>query len=163
MGKRPHKPTELKLLEGNRGKRKIPKDEPKPKPVLEKEIQKHFKLEKEAKKVAKRLVPVLSNMGVLTEADIDVFWILCLIRARLTAINNFIRDENKSLVQATEKPAADGGVMYEIKASPYAVMEKQYFELFRKFAKEFGLTPVGRIGLSVKKPKEKDEMEDLLD
>ena len=163
MGKRASKPTELKILEGNRGKRKLPEDEPKPPPALESEVLKHFDLEDEAKKVAERLTPILTKMGVLTDADIDTLWILCLIRARLTAINNFIRDHNSSLVQQAEKPSADGGVFHEYKSSPYVVMEKQYMEMFRKFAKEFGLTPVGRIGLSVKKPKDKDELEDLLD
>jgi len=163
MSKRPYKPTELKVLEGNRGKRKIPTDEPKPKPVLLDDVLAHFDEETEAKTVAERLAPILTNLGLLTSADIDTFWILCLIRARLSAINKFIREENKSLVQAAEKPSPDGGVFLEYKPSPYSIMEKQYFELFRKFAKEFGLTPVGRIGLSVKKPKDKDEMGDLLD
>jgi len=163
MSKRPYKPTELKVLEGNRGKRKIPTDEPKPKPVLLDEVLSHFHEDSEERKVAERLAPILINMGVLTSADIDTFWIVCLARARLTAITEFIRNENKSLVQVAEKPSADGKHFNEYKPSPYVTMEKQYFEIFRKFAKEFGLTPVGRIGLSVKKPKDKDEMGDLLD
>jgi len=163
MSKRPYKPTELKVLEGNRGKRKIPTDEPKPKPVLLDEILIHFIEGTEERRVAERLAPILINMGVLTSADIDTFWILCINRARLTAITEFIRKENASLVQMAEKPSADGNHYKEFKPSPYVTMEKQYFEIFRKFAKEFGLTPVGRIGLSVKKPKDKDEMADLLD
>ena len=163
MSKRPYKPTSLKVLEGNRGKRKLPKDEPKPEPALKNDVLGHFPEGSEARKTAERLFPILDKMGIFTRADIDNFWILCWIRDRLSAISKFLYEENKSLVQASEKPSPDGGVFYEAKPSPYVVMEKQYMELFRKFAKEFGLTPVGRIGLTVKKPKDEDPMGDLLD
>ena len=75
-------------------------------------------------------------------------------------INNFIKKQNASLVQEIERPSPDGGVKYELKASPYVVMEKQYHQLFRLYAAEFGLTPRGRSGLSV--GDNKDDGDDLL-
>ena len=57
-------------------------------------------------------------------------------------------------------PMKEDSLSKENKQSPYVVMEKQYYQLFRMFAKEFGLTPVGRIGLVV--GAEADDDDDLL-
>ena len=154
MSKRPSKPTNLKVLEGNRGKRPLPEDEPKPLPKAPKILP---DIDDNAKKIWKRLAPKLERLGLLTELDGDNFAILCQIRSRLETIHKFIREENKSLVQITERPDIDSGTRKEIKPSPYVVMEKQYYELFRKFSKEFGLSPVGRVGLTVGSGKDKGD------
>jgi len=146
MAKGTVKPTKLKLIEGNPGKRPLPMDEPKPRPVAPKCPT---DIDGEAKRVWKRLAPKLEKMGLLCDTDGDAFANLCQIRSRLIAIHKFIKGKNASLVQQTERPALDGGVSYEIKASPYVIMEKQYYQLFRMYACEFGLTPRGRVGLSV--------------
>ena len=41
--------------------------------------------------------------------------------------------------------------------------QRMYLKLFRDYAKEFGLTPVGRIGLAVNTDTEMSEFEKLLD
>lgn len=146
MSQKPSKPTALKLLEGNRGKRDLPTDEPKPRPIAPPVPS---DIDTQAKKVWHRLAPKLEKLGLLTETDGDAFANLCQIRSRLIAIHNFVKKDNKSLVQESEKPSPDGGVFYEYKPSPYIIMEKQYYDLFRKYAAEFGLTPRGRVGLSV--------------
>jgi P27 family predicted phage terminase small subunit len=152
------KPTALKLLEGNRGKRPLPENEPKPMnvaPAMEMDI------DTQAKKIWKRLSPLLEKLGLLTEIDGSAFAILCQIRARLVAIHRFIKKENKSLVQQSERPAPDGGVYYEYKASAYVNLEMKYYELFRKYASDFGLSPRGRTGLQVGITK-KEDGDDLL-
>lgn len=158
MSKAPHKPTKLKLLEGNRGKRKLPENEPQPFPKAPKP---HLDIDKIAKKTWKRLAKILEPLGLLTEADGDMFAALCQIRARLVVIHTFLKEENQSLVMEVQKPDPDGGIRFEYKQSPYVMMEKQYYELFRRFASEFGLSPRGRVGLAI--GKDPDKGDDLLD
>ena len=158
MGQKPTKPTKLKVLEGNRGKRELPKNEPNPRPVAPKCPN---DIDRDAKKVWRRLAPKLEKMGLLTETDGDMFATLCQMRSRLVAIHNFIKSQNQSLVQETQKPAPDGGIMTEYKPSPYVVMEKQYYQIFRMYAGEFGLSPRGRVGLSVGAG-DSDDGEDLI-
>ena len=152
------KPIPLKVLEGNRGKRVLPENEPKPRP---KAPECPDDIDDEARGVWKQLAPVLEKLGLLTETDGAGFAHLCQIRARIMAIHRFIRDNNASLVQEVHKPDPDGGMRCEYKPSPYVVMEKQYYQLFRLYASDYGLTPRGRVGLTVGVDKD-DDGEDLL-
>jgi len=133
-------------------------NEPKPRPVAPKCPT---DIDGEAKRVWKRLAPKLEKMGLLCDTDGDAFANLCQIRSRLIAIHRFIKQKNVSLIQKTERPTPDGGVQYELKPSPFVIMEKQYYQLFRMYAAEFGLTPRGRVGLSV--GTREDDGDDLLD
>lgn len=149
MSQRPYKPTALRALEGGRS-HSLPKPgneaEVKPSPIAPPIPS---DIDTQAKKVWGRLAPKLVRLGLLTETDGDAFANLCQIRSRLVSIYKFIKKENRSLVQESEKPSPDGGVFYEYKPSPYIIMEKQYLDLFRKYASEFGLTPRARVGLTV--------------
>jgi hypothetical protein len=78
------------------------------------------------------------------------------------ACRKFINAENASLVAEVHKPDQDGGMRIEYKPSPYVVMEKQYMEIYRHHANEFGLTPRGRVGLVVGGNKDEDDGEDLM-
>lgn len=162
MAKKAYKPTSLRALEGGRS-RSLPKpedvDEPKPIP---KAPSCPSDLDSGAKAVWKKLAPKLEKLGLLTETDGDNFAIVCQIRSRLKSIHKFIKEENPSLVQEIQKPDPDGGTRIEYKPSPYVVMEKQYYQLFRLAAAEFGLSPRSRVGLSVGAGKEDDSGADLL-
>ena len=151
------KPTPLKLLEGNRGKRKLPENEPKPYPKAPPMAE--F-LDEKAAESWNILAPQLETMGLFTIVDGDSFANVCTIRSRLIAIRKYINEENKSLVAEVHKPDPDGGMRIEYKPSPYVVMEKQYMEIYRHQANEFGLTPRGRVGLSV--GSDEDEGDDLM-
>lgn len=140
------KPTTLRVLEGNRGKRDIPENEPKPR-LLPPSCPPW--LDPLAKKTWKTLAPKLERLGLLTEVDGDMFADLCQIRSRLITIYKFIKKSNKSLVQVKVTIDGSGQEHKEIHPSPYVVMEKQYQQLFRMAASEFGLSPRGRVGLSV--------------
>ena len=144
MGKRASKPTKLKLIEGNRGKREIP-PEPQPRPNAP---QRPGSLGRRATMVWKDLAPILERLGLLTESDGANFGELCRIVARLWAIRH---ETNKS----------DFEMVIEGKINPLLVEERLLRGQLRQFAGEFGLTPRGRVGLSVGAEKE-DEGEDLL-
>ncbi len=146
MPLRPVKPTKLKELEGNRGRRK-PKKEPEP-PAIIPPIPDD--LDPDARKTWAELAPRLHPLGLLTEADGDAFSILCQIRARLKQIHKVMHQEQGPvLIQARVTIDGSGQEHTELKPSPYTVMERLYYALFRQYAAEFGLTPRGRAGLSV--------------
>ena len=85
-GRKP-KPTALKLLEGNPGKRPINEHEPIPPKGT---VKCPTWLEPEAKKEWKRLAPSLEAMGVLTLADITAFEGYCQAYARWKEAEEFI-------------------------------------------------------------------------
>lgn len=161
MSKRPYKSTQLRKLEGGRAHcledpDKLLDKEPKFKPTLPDAPD---DLDDEAKKIYKRLKGILEKANLATEGDTDALAILAQIRSRLVAIHNKIKTEHETLVQPVRKN--DDDEQSEIKPSAYVVMEKQYYQLFRMFAKEFGLTPIGRVGLTVGTEPEDDGL-DLL-
>ena len=127
MAGRP-KPTTLKLIEGNPGKRPLPENEPTPYP---KAPECPDDIDSGAQDVWKRLGPKLERLGLLTETDGDLFSMLCQIRSRLVWIHQEIDkgDEKKRSFLLKE--------------------ERLYSALLRQYATEFGLSPRGRVGLTV--------------
>ena len=137
MSKRPYKPTKLKVIEGNRSRLPLPENEPQPRPKSPKILS---DIDTNGKKVWKRLAPKLEKLGLLTEVDGDMFGGLCNIRARLEWISKELK--NKKLD--------------ELKRPFLMKEERLYLGLFRMYAREFGLSPVGRVGLTMS-GKEMDE------
>ena len=78
-GRKP-RPTHLKILEGNPGKRSLTKNEPKPRPVNP--TQPDWLL-REAKAEWRRVVPELERMGLLTTVDRAALATYCQAWARL--------------------------------------------------------------------------------
>ncbi len=85
-GRKP-KPTALKILEGNPGKRPLNENEPIP---PKGNIKCPTWLLPEAKKEWKRLAPSLEAMGVLTMADLTAFEGYCQAYARWKEAEAFI-------------------------------------------------------------------------
>lgn len=113
-------------------------------------------LDGQARRTWRQLAPTLLRLNLLTEADGLTFAVLCQLQARMQFIvRELKKKEHRSLTQYTDKG--------ELKANPGTVMERQYYQLFRQYAAEFGLTPRGRVGLAVATNDEDDEMAGLLD
>ena len=133
-GRRP-KPTVLKLVEGNPGKRAINKKEPKPK----REIPSCPAHMSDAGKVAwGRLSVLLDRMGVLTEADSAALERLCdcysdilICRASLIADGWTYKTQD-----------AQGNTL--IKGNPAATQLRAADAQFKSYLIEFGLTPSAR-------------------
>ena len=129
-GRKP-KPTAVKILEGNPGKRKLNEHEPQPQrkaPPCPKW------LEPEAKKEWRRLAKTLEAMGVLTEADMAAFAGSCQAYARWKEAEERITD--RGLVIRTPS-----GYPQQV---PYISIAQQYLKLMQQFAEQFGLTPAAR-------------------
>jgi len=156
------KPTELRLIEGNRGNRPLPKNEPKPRPETP-DTPKDIDLQ--AKKTWDRLAPVAERLGLLTEVDGDMFSALCQARSRLMQIwtrlkqiPSEIRKTKKQIKKLkTEQGRSPDDIdvlineLVNLKTDRAYWMkeERLYFNSFRMLANDFGFSPRGRVGLVV--------------
>jgi P27 family predicted phage terminase small subunit len=125
------KPTALKLLEGNPGKRKLNTNEPKPKLVAPK-CPGH--LDEVAKKEWKRLVPVLLHMRVLSEADQIQLALLCQTYSRMIEAQEAL--SKSSLLIKT-------GSGY-VQQSPLIGIISTCTQQLVTLCREFGLSPAAR-------------------
>ena len=129
-GRKP-KPTALKLLEGNPGKRPINEHEPVPPKGT---VKCPTWLEPEAKKEWKRLAPSLEAMGVLTQADLTAFAGYCQAYARWKEAEEVI-SQHGSIFQTPS------GYVQQV---PQVSIAQQNLKIMQSFCSEFGLTPATR-------------------
>ena len=137
-GRKP-KPTRLKLLEGNPGKRPINGREPKPPGNLP-SCPAH--LSATAKTEWKRLARNLNKMGVLTEIDRAAMAAYC------QAYGRWVEAERK----LAETPALLKTPAGYVQASPWIGIANKQLELMAKFMAELGLTPSSRSRLAIQVP-----------
>jgi P27 family predicted phage terminase small subunit len=129
-GRKP-KPTAIKKLEGNPGKRKLNQNEPKP----EKKAPKCPEwLEEEAKNEWSRLEKPLENLGILTEIDRVAFAGYCESFARWKQAEEFISKHGMII-------KTPSGYFQQV---PQVSISQTYLKLLLKFATEFGMTPSSR-------------------
>lgn len=133
-GRRP-KPTVLKLVTGNPGKRAINKKEPKPKRVIP-SCPAHLS---DAGKVAwGKLTVLLDRMGVLTEADTHALERLCDCYADILVCRELLVRDGWTYTTLT----AQGDTL--IKGNPAANQLRAADAQFKSYLIEFGLTPSAR-------------------
>lgn len=133
-GRRP-KPTALRLVEGNPGKRAINKKEPKPR----KEIPACPAHLPDVAKVAwGKLCVILDRMGVLTEADAMALERAVGCYAELMAYQELVAADG-----ATYKTVSTAGETV-IKGNPAVAMLSDADRRFKSYLVEFGLTPAAR-------------------
>ena len=151
-GRKP-KPTALKTLEGNPGKRPLNDREPK----WDKRAPTCPQwLEPEAKTEWRRLCKPLEMMGILTEADRAVFATYCQSYARWKQAEEYI-----SMNGATFE--TDKGYKQQV---PQVSIAQSYMKNMQKAAAEFGLTPSARsriIAAAEAAELPADEMDELLE
>jgi P27 family predicted phage terminase small subunit len=137
-GRKP-KPTRLKLIEGNPGKRPITGREPKP-PSAQPTCPSH--LSPKAKAEWKRLAASLNGIGLLTMID----------RAALAAYcqswGRWVEAERK----LTETPPLLKTPAGYVQQSPWLTIANKERELMAKYMAELGLTPSSRSRLAIQVP-----------
>ena len=152
MGKRgrPPKPTKLKILTGNPGKRPLNDHEPKPASVAP--TCPHW-LDTEAKKKWKALIPELERMGLATAVDGDTLACYCQAWAEFRVATETLKKDGRTTFGGT------GGM----KPHPCIAMQRSAWKAIKEFASLFGLDPSSRSRLSIPgTQEEKDELEDFL-
>ena len=144
------KPTALKVLQGNPGKRALPKGEPKPDSGRLPSAPRW--LSDEAKREWKRIAPRLHAVGLLTEVDGLALAMLCEAFAQYMAAKTVVDSEGMLLV-------SEKGNSYQHPAA--GLMTQARGELL-KWAREFGMTPSARTRIVVDTGSEEPSLADLL-
>ena len=148
-GKKP-KPTALKELEGNPGRRPLNKNEPKPRAVMPRCPS---WLDDEAKKEWARMSKRLDSLGLLTEVDGSAFAGYCQAYARWKQAEEFITKHGFVI----KTPSG------YLQPMPHVSIAQSYMKAMQKFCEEFGMTPASRCRLSGEDQSEEDDpMEGLL-
>lgn len=149
-GRRP-KPTALKIVAGNPGKRALNKSEP---------SGQEFKntafsvLTSEAKRLWDNLSPILLKMGVLSDADKLTFERLCECYSEIQELQEQIRISGRTF----ETKSTDGDKT--IKANPAVAMLADADRRFKSYLVEFGLTPAARSKVQMNEHGKKDNPAD---
>ena len=129
-GRKP-KPTELKILEGNPGKRPLNLNEPKPNKKAPKCPD---WLSDEAKNEWKRMSKQLEDLGLLTEIDMTSFAGYCQAYARWREAEEFI-NKHGTIVKTPS------GYWQQV---PQVSIAQTYLKIMNRFCEQFGLTPSSR-------------------
>ncbi len=153
MGNRP-KPTALKLLQGNAGRRPINKAEPQPKQGIPK-MPKWLKEFPIAKKEWKRESKELDDMGILTTAESGALAMRCYLAAQIQEMALEIKKEGR--VAYMSRMDSLGNEVMEAKTNPKCVQIKNLITEYRQFGSLMGFDPSSRSKLKteIKEPKSK--------
>lgn len=141
-GRRP-KPTALKELQGNPGKRKPRSDEPKPTktPRLPNCPR---RLKGEARAAWRTIGGRLVDMQILTVADLTGLEILCEAYAEYVECRQVIAEKGRTYTSYTES-----GKERAIRPRPEIAMAQKAWERFKYLLLEYGLTPSSRTRIGV--------------
>jgi P27 family predicted phage terminase small subunit len=148
MKGQPPKPTVLKKLQGNPGKKALPKNEPQPR-VSNKVPRAPSSLNKVAQKEWRRIVGELYTIGLLTEIDIAGLQAYCSCYAQWQDAQSNIQQHGVLMKSPTGFPMQ----------SPYLAISNRAMVEMRKWLQEFGMTPSSRARVSAKPVKKDDPVE----
>ena len=158
VGRKP-KPTKLKILEGNPGKRPLNLNEPKPQQIVP---ECPDWLLDDAKKEWNRLAPELERLGLLTILDMVTFAGYCQSYAKWKAAEQFIK-KHGTTYRIPKKNKEGEVVSVYIAPFPEVAIANQCLKHIRGFASEFGLTPSSRGRIYLPSEIFDEEFEALLD
>ena len=147
-GRKP-KPTAIKRLKGNPGKRQLNEYEPKP---GKKAPTCPLWLEVEAKKEWRRTARQLEELGILTEVDMAAFAGYCQAYARWKEAEEFI-SRHGTIVKTPS------GYWQQV---PQVSIAQTYLKIMNKIAEQFGLTPSARSRIVADKFGETDDPMELM-
>lgn len=146
-GRRP-KPTHLKVVSGNPGKRAINKREPKPNREIP-SCPAH--LSDESKVAWGKLCVLLDRMGVLTEADAMALERLCDCYSEILECRELIARDGRTYSSIRGIGDEDSPIEQVLmKANPAVAMLADADRRFKGYLVEFGLTPAARSKVQVK-------------
>jgi P27 family predicted phage terminase small subunit len=148
QGRKP-KPTGIKELEGNPGKRALNKKEPKPASAIP-VCPKH--LEGEARKEWKRVTELLHSLKIISHVDRAALAIYCTAYADYVKACKKLKKEGEVIV--TEK----GNLVQ----NPWMQIKKRSMDQVQKFCAEFGMTPSSRSRVKADGSDPEEELEKML-
>ena len=126
-------PTKLKILQGNKGHRKIL---PEPEPLKKQRTPSPpRKLSKVAKAEWKRLAKELHRLGLLTVVDVTMLEMYCLAYGRWMDAEEHVRLEGTIVLSPLKETPMQ---------NPYLSIANRAMEQMLKLSQEFGFTPASR-------------------
>jgi len=146
---RPRKPTILKVLEGNPGKRPLPENEPKPAPIAPK-CPAH--LDKQARREWKRVIALLEPLGLINKLNMAALAAYCQVYSRWIEAEKLIRKHGMIVESPNGYP----------QLSPYMTIANKSLNQMKSYMVEFGMTPASMSRIDLKPGEVKDNMESLL-
>ena len=162
MAGRNPKPTKLKLLQGNPGRRPLNSSEPQPDagaPVMP------DGLSAEAEAEWKKVIPILAKMGVLTVADGATIAGYCQSRADWLRAQSEIEEYGVTVEEPITNRMGDV-VGHRRKKNPAVTVASDAKKMMRAFASDLGLSPASRTRVHASptdENSERDEMDGVLD
>jgi P27 family predicted phage terminase small subunit len=143
------KPTALKVLQGNPGKRRLDPREPKP-PLEIPPCPEH--LSEAAKAEWQRMSEQLYQLGLLTALDLALLAAYCQAWGRWLEAERHLEEEGAILA------SPDGGLML----SPWIPIAGKAMNQMHRLLVEFGMTPSSRTRIRVSPPAGADAFDELL-
>jgi P27 family predicted phage terminase small subunit len=147
-GRKP-KPTAVKQLAGNPGKRALNRAEPQPKAV---QPRPPAYLSEEEKRKWKLLAKQLYSLGLITTLDLDQLSMYCVLWIRWVKAEKMVREKGEII-----KTAA-GNIIQ----NPYLSIANRSLEQLSKLGAEFGMTPSSRSRVKADVPDVEHELERML-
>jgi len=152
----PPKPTKLRVLQGNPGRKPIRKREPEPRVGTP---QCPAWLKGEARKCWQRNAPKLIELGLLTELDEDEFTRYCISHAQRVAAVKWLEEHGTVYPIRDEKT---GRIRY-LQQVPQVSIARNAAKLASVLGAKFGLSPADRTRIQVpEKTVSDDDLEHLL-
>ncbi len=139
MRGRPPKPTALKLITGNPGKRSINKAEPKPNNA---DLSAPYWLNPDAALVWDDIAPGLSSAGVLTTADVHMLGMGCVAVAQFRIAARLVGNEVISSKIIENKDGEPIEVGHHV--NPALVAQSMSFKQAMAVFTQFGMSPAAR-------------------
>lgn len=148
MQGRPPKPTALKQAQGNPGKRKLNRNEPKPKPLVPKTPTKSLPA---VRKFWRTYGPLLERLGVATEADLAALELMAIHYAiTKAALEAMTTPDGKLQLTRIDEAGVE-------RKHPMLQIIRDNSAAFRLYSILFGLNPAARARLVVHEPQDEDE------
>jgi P27 family predicted phage terminase small subunit len=149
-GGRNRKPTALKRIEGNRGRRALNKKEPVPPaipPTVDPKTLTAGQLSSLEQKFWNRIFPIVSGMRLMTGADTIALEQLCRFLAEEQECTALINRMGRLLPRKN-----DHGLLVGVSTNPAVRMRSDAAKHVRSYLAVFGLGPSFRSGLAVENP-----------
>lgn len=147
---RPTKPTALKELAGNPGKRPLNKREPKVSAPVNLRVP--AGMPDDAAKLWRKLAPQMTASGMLKSTDLHALEMLCLHWAAARRAWKLL-DKGGILIKGRQGDPVKNPAQYVWRSEAQA---------FAKLASEFGLTPAARSRILADEPDQEKSLADLL-
>jgi len=145
MAGRPPKPTALKVIEGNRGKRSANKQEPDP--TYLSDLNPPAWLPAAAKEVWKEIAPSLAAAKLLTEVDVELLAHGCVAIAQYRLS---VKRTGEDLVKGKHEVSEDGELFSVGEhINPWMLVQSMTFKQAMTVFQQFGMSPAARTRIAI--------------